>query len=114
MSREICKERMEEIATMALNKLAEWDRDMSHQFMLDEMDMSAEEAEYFGVDRNRIATDISWDEDDETYRENLPTEVVIPWDVKDDDISYHLESEYGCNVLDVDVDEDYYYGRYRR
>ena len=49
-----------------------------------------------------------WDEDDENYRDNLPTEVVIPWDVKDDDITYYLGSEYRCNVIDADVEEDNY------
>ena len=108
MSTKINELRMQEIATMALHKLAEWNRDLSHQFMLDEMDMDAEEAEFFGVDRIRIATEINWDEDDEDYRDDLPTEAVIPWDVKDDDITCYLGNEYKCNVIDADVEEDNY------
>ena len=93
---EINKRRLEEIATMALHKLLEDDADHAQRFMVEEMDMSKEEADFFGVVRFRQAYDINWVTDGEDV--DLPSEVDIPWDVFDDDIENWLSDTYGFFV----------------
>ena len=107
MERTISIERMEEIATMALHKLMEIDPHMGQRFMIEEIDMSKEEVDNFGVARVRTATDIDWDvEDDDNSDYTPPTKVSIPWDVFDDDIEYWLSDKYGYCVFDYNVEEE--------
>lgn len=97
-----------EIATMALHKLKEEDVDMAQRFMQEEIAMDKEETEFFGMIRERKAIDIEWDtnEEDEEDGVTLPCEVVIPWDVFDDDIDTYLSEEYGFCVSGFDVEEE--------
>ena len=136
MERTINIGRMEEIATMALHKLMEIDSDMGQRFMIEEINMSKDETDNFGVTRIRTATDIEWDVEDEdgfgvcescknssccnvcsdchegseyeTDYESfeLPTEVKIPWNVFDDDIDDWLSDEYGYCVSGFDLEEE--------
>lgn len=103
MNERIKPERMSEIATMALHKLIEDDEDSAYRFFSEEIEMSAEEIEYFGLTRNRKAINIEWEED------GLPSEVDIPidaWDIETDDIVYYLEEKYDGTVVDYDVEEE--------
>ncbi len=97
--------RAEEIATMALHKLMEIDKDSAQRFMVEEIDMSEKEFDFYGVRRRRKATDISWcfDEQDDPC---LPKEVEIPYDIFDDDIADYLSDKYGYLVDDYDVEEE--------
>lgn len=97
--------RTEEIATMALHKLMEIDKDSAQRFMVEEIDMSEKEFDSYGVRRRRKATDISWclDEQDDPC---LPKEVEIPYDIFDDDIADYLSDKYGYFVDDYDVEEE--------
>lgn len=97
-----------EIATMTLHKLQEYDRDLAQRFFQEEIEMNEEETKFFGVDRIRQATEIEWDIDEESYDNEvtLPNEVVIPWDVLDDDIDCYLTDKYGFCVRGFNVEED--------
>ena len=95
-----------EIATMALHKLQEYDRDMAQRFFQEEIEMDEEETKFFGVDRIRQATEIEWDVDEDDEPVELPTEIAIPWDVFDDDIDDYLSDEYGFCVSGYNVEED--------
>ena len=107
MERTISIERMEEIATMVLHKLMEIDPDMGQRFMVEEIDMNSEEVNYFGVARKRTVTNIDWEiEEDENSDYVPPTEVVIPWNLFDDDIADWLSDEYGYCVLDYQVEDN--------
>ena len=135
MERTIPIERMEEIATMALRKLMEIDPDEGQRFMIEEIDMNKDETDNFGVTRVRTATDIDWNIDECDYGTcdtcknlskcgtcsdcnegnkfeldygafDLPTEVIIPWNVYDDDIEYWLSEEYGYCVNGFIVEEE--------
>lgn len=113
MSTKINELRMQEIATMVLHYLFMLDIDAAHRFLLHEVEMSEEEAEYLGVNNLRTVSEIMWDEDDKYFNDNLPAEVEIPWDVEFDDIVDYLKDEYKCNVIDFyGYDEDSY--DYRR
>lgn len=102
----ITLQRHEEIATVMLHRLMEIDRNSAHHFMIDEVDMDAEEAEHYGVLRHRTATEIEWDIDEDDEPVTLPSEVEIPWEVFDDDIDDYLSDEYGFCVGDFEVEED--------
>lgn len=101
-------DRMCEIATMALHKLQEIDRDMAQRFFQEEIEMDEEETKYMGVDRIRQATEIEWDIDQESYGNevDLPNEVEIPWDILDDDIDCYLTDKFGFCVCSFNVEED--------
>ena len=96
-------ERETEIATMALNKLMEVDPDMAQRFMIEEIDMDEEETKSHGVIRERKAINIEWDTDEEEA--DLPIEVIIPWDIFDDDIADYLSDKYEFFVSDFEVEE---------
>lgn len=97
-------ERATEIATMALHKLAEIDPDMAQRFMIEEIDMDEKETKFYGVARERKAVNIEWDTDEEEA--DLPSEVDIPWDIFDDDITDYLSDKYEFFVSDYEVEEE--------
>lgn len=100
---EINRGRLEEIATMALHKLLEEDRDSAYRFFSEEIDMDTEQIEFFGLTRNRKAINIEWEE------EGLPSEVEIPsdcWEIDTDDIVFYLEEKFDGTVIDYEVEED--------
>lgn len=102
----INNERMTEIATMALHKLIEIDKDMAQRFMLEEICMYDREVDFFNVARKRKATDIEWDLDDDCEDVELPSEVDVPYDVYDDDVDDWLSDVYGFCVKDFNLEED--------
>lgn len=97
--------RAEEIATMALHRLMEIDKDSAQKFMVEEIDMSEKEFDFYGVRRRRKAIDISWcfDEQDDPC---LPKEIEIPYDIFDDDIADYLSDKYGYIVDGYVVEEE--------
>ena len=99
---EINRGRLEEIATMALHRLLEIDPDSAQRFMIEEIEMDKEEVDSFGAARLRTATEIEWDDDDDS----LPSEVDIPWDVFDDDIENYLAERFDTTVIDCEIEED--------
>lgn len=100
---EINKDRLTEIATMALHKLLEIDPDMAQRFMLEEIEMDMDEVSFFEVGRRRTATDIDWDSGNDT---DLPSEVEIPYDVYDDDIDDYLSERFDYTVNNYVIEED--------
>ena len=94
------QDRATEIATMALHKLAEIDKDMAYRFFYEEIEMDAEEIAFFGMERKRKAVNIEWEE------EGLPSEVYIPTDVDTDDIMYYLEETKNGTVVDFEIEEE--------
>ena len=101
---DIKPERVIEIATMGLRKLFDDDKDESQHFFQDEMDITEDEALFFGVKRDRKAYNIEWDTDGEET--DLPSEVDIPWNVFDDDIDDYLSDEYEFCVSGYEVEEE--------
>lgn len=102
-------DRMCEIATGALHKVIESDgAELAYDFFRGyEMDMDAKELEFFGCVRNRVASYIEWDiDEDEEPNNDLPTEVKIPEEIDDDDIADYLANEYGYCVNDYSIEED--------
>ena len=96
-------DRMSEIATAALHKLVEDDRDSAYRFFSEEIGMDTEEIEYFGLTRNRKAINIEWEEN------GRPSEVEIPsddWEIENDDIVFYLEEKYNGTVVDYDIEEE--------
>ena len=96
-------DRMSEIATAALHKLVEDDRDSAYRFFSEEIGMNTEEIEFFGLTRNRKAINIEWEE------KGLPNEVKIPsddWEIDNDDIVFYLEEKYDRTVVDYDIEEE--------
>lgn len=92
-----------EIATAALNRLMELNPDSGQRFAQEELDMDKDEVEFFGINRTRTATNITWEDG---INENRPTEVDIPWDVLDDDIDSYLTDKYGFCVCSYDIEEE--------
>lgn len=105
---EITRDRLIEIATMALHRLKEIDADSAQEFMQEEIEMDKEETEFMGMIRERKAIDIEWDIDEDSYDNevDLPSEVDIPWDVLDDDIDSYLTDKYGFCVCSYDIEEE--------
>ena len=96
-------ERLKEIATMALHKLLEDDKDSAYRFFSEEIDMDTEQIEFFGLTRRRKAINIEWEE------EGLPSEVEIPsdyWEIDTDDIIFYLEEKFDGTVIDYEIEED--------
>ena len=100
--RTISWDRLCEIATMALHRIAEIDRDSAQRFIQEEIFMNENEMDFFELKRKRTATNIEWEDEDST----LPTEIEIPWMILDDDIDCYLSEEYGCCVLDYVIEEE--------
>lgn len=99
----INEKRIEEIATMALHKLLEDDKDSAYRFFSEEIGMDTEEIESFGLTRSRKAINIEWEE------EGLPSEVEIPsdcWEIDTDDIVFYLEEKFDGTVIDYEIEED--------
>lgn len=105
---EITRDRLIEIATMALHRLKEIDADSAQVFMQEEIEMDKEETEFMGMIRERKAIDIEWDIDEDSYDNevDLPSEVEIPWDILDDDIVSYLTDVYGFCVCSYDIEEE--------
>lgn len=99
------QERAIELATMALHRLMEIDKDSAQRFMIEEADMDKEEFEFFGVARERTAVNIDWNTDGDDDIE-LPEEFAIPHDIYDDDIADYLSDKTGYFVNGFAIEEE--------
>lgn len=102
MEQKISYDRAIEIATMALHKLMEMDTDVAQRFMQEEADMDKEETSFMGVIIERKAINIEWEDEEK----ELPSEVDIPWDIFDDDISDYLYYKYDCLMRNYEIEEE--------
>lgn len=69
--------RMQEIAEVLADRIAEYDPDFAREVFIDELDMSDEELYYFGISKANLG--IEDDEEDETPY--CGDDILLDWDL---------------------------------
>lgn len=78
--------RMSEIAEVLADRIAEYDSDFAREVLIDKLDMSDEELNYFGISKADLEIededeDEEEDEDDEDETPCCGDDILLDWDL---------------------------------
>ena len=72
--------RMSEIAEVLVSRIVEYDSDFAKEVLIDELDMSDEELNYFGISKADLEIEDE-DEDDEDETPCCGDDILLDWDL---------------------------------
>lgn len=76
--------RMLEIAEVLVSRIVEYDSDFAKEVLIDELDMSDEELNYFGISKADLEIEDEDEEEDEDDEDETPycgDDILLDWDL---------------------------------